>query len=611
MKVPYRLLLLFILISINCFSATLPDEPSAYIKEQFSLIEKADLIEKIGLLNKTLAYTEDHSSYWDQLHVLDKIIEYYNDQTSRKVQFLMKALAISEYLKNTEYIKKYTNLIRSAYIQLKDYPNALKYAEYNYSQFGGEISEGSLLSLNNIGIVFFCLRDYNKALEVFRKCKDINLHINSPKITNSYLINSSKVYSEVKKHLEAVELLKEALKINDGYNNRETFIYQELAANYYQLGQIQLAYQYAHAGLDASGELDDVHKLELFKILSDVYLQKNDLKNYSHYINKYFNYRLNEDSLKTARLIELVDIDYINQHNTLKINDLTQNITREKFNNRLLLTGVFSLLIILGLIVYFYYVLKRKRRQIELKNSEIEHLNTTLELKVIERTEELSLANEELIRKNFEITEALFKGQTMERKRVAAELHDNLGSTLSALKWRLEALSPSSLSSKEKQIYDSIKLMMNNAYTDVRNISHNLLPIEFEKEGLVGGLNKIISGLNESGRIHFQLRESGNLKEMDPKMAFELYSISLEIINNILKHSGATAGIIDLSTGNNFITLKIKDNGIGLHKNHLVGRGLVQIKERVKSINGKLEIFNHQGLKFEITIPSLLHFPAV
>lgn len=611
MKVPYKCLLFSILTSINCFSAALPDESSVYIKEQLSRIEKAEPNEKIGLLNKMLAYTEEHSSYGDQLRILDKIIEYYNEQTSRKVQFLMKALAISEYLKNIEDIKKYTDLIRSAYIQLKDYSNALKYAEYNHSQFGREINEASLLSLNNVGIVLFCLRDYDKALETFRRCNDLNQQINSLKITNAYLINSSKVYFEVKQYQEAIKLLKEALTINDGYNDRETYIYRELASNYYELGEIHQSYKYANIGLITSKELSDFHRFELFKILSNVYLQKNDLKNYSYYINKYFNYRLNEDSLKTARLIELVDIDYVNQQNTLKINDLTENITREKFNNRLLLTGIFSLLIFLGLIVYFYYVLKRKRRQIELKNSEIEHLNATLELKVIERTEELSLANEELIRKNFEITEALFKGQTMERKRVAAELHDNLGSTLSALKWRLEALSPSNLNPKEKQIYDSIKLMMNNAYIDVRNLSHNLLPIEFEKEGLIGGLNKIISGLNESGRIHFQLRESGNLKEIDPKVAFELYSISLEVINNILKHSGATAGIVDLSFENNFIMLKIEDNGVGFHENHTVGRGLAQIKERVKSINGELVIINCQGLKFEITIPSLLHFPAV
>lgn len=118
---------------------------------------------------------------------------------------------------------------------------------------------------------------------------------------------------------------------------------------------------------------------------------------------------------------------------------------------------------------------------------------------------ELQVANDELIMKNQEILEALTKGQTIERKRVALELHDNLGSTLSALKWRLETINGDNLNEKERKVYAGIVDMMKNAYAEVRLISHNMLPVELEERGLFEALNKFINDINISDKLNIKL----------------------------------------------------------------------------------------------------------
>ena len=270
--------------------------------------------------------------------------------------------------------------------------------------------------------------------------------------------------------------------------------------------------------------------------------------------------------------------------------------------NRLLIIGVIIAVTAMLATLFFYYAIKRKNIFIEYQKVEIQDLNQNLEQKIKARTEELSEANKELIKKNFEITEALFKGQTIERKRVAAELHDNLGSTLSAIKWRLGALDEGNLNLKEQEIYQGIKAMMANAYDDVRNISHNLMPAEFEKYGIEGALRKVIKEINENGKIKFTYHTEGDLCKIDKKIGLELYSIAMELITNILKHSNANSGSVTLFKINGIINLTISDNGIGIKNLNKNGNGLGNIKNRINTLKGNIEIFESKSYSTNINL---------
>jgi signal transduction histidine kinase/tetratricopeptide (TPR) repeat protein len=218
--------------------------------------------------------------------------------------------------------------------------------------------------------------------------------------------------------------------------------------------------------------------------------------------------------------------------------------------------------------------------------------------------------NKELINKNNEIQEALLKGQTIERKRVASELHDNVGSLLSAVRVSLLTLNRQKLPTHDQKVFAQIQSMVEGACKEVRLISHNLLPEELEKYGLQTALEKMFERLNFSTRIDFTLNTKG-LKEMEDnkviinkKASFHIYSICLELINNILKHSQASDAALTFRKNGEMIELFMRDNGVGLSEEQQEN-GFKNIRERVEALKGKLNILSEkeEGSRIQISIP--------
>ncbi len=195
-----------------------------------------------------------------------------------------------------------------------------------------------------------------------------------------------------------------------------------------------------------------------------------------------------------------------------------------------------------------------------------------------------------LCAKNKEISEALLKGQTTERQRVALDLHDNLGSTLSALWLSVDTIDKSKMNEEEREIHQNLRENLEKAYNDVRLLSHNLLPEEFEKQGLSTILQGFVRKMNKNSKIKSDLKISENFGRVNNKIEFELYSICLELVNDIIKHSKATEAKIRLSRNEKQIKFVVSDNGIGVFKNDSDGKGMKNIKARVESLNGLWEV---------------------
>jgi two-component system, NarL family, sensor histidine kinase LiaS len=216
--------------------------------------------------------------------------------------------------------------------------------------------------------------------------------------------------------------------------------------------------------------------------------------------------------------------------------------------------------------------------------------------------------NKKLRAKNAEIQAAMIEGQTIERKRVAAELHDHLGGTLASLNWYLYGIDKKVLSEEEQKIYDSVHQMVGAAYREVRSLSHNLMPAELEEHGLTMALHRLISKLNENKNIAFSFNLKGMNNRLNNKIEFELYSIVLELTNNIIKHSGATEASVNLAENVKTIVLIVSDNGSGMIEPSRQGVGLRNIKSRVESLHGKINIHSgeEQGIRVEIEIPKVV-----
>lgn len=225
---------------------------------------------------------------------------------------------------------------------------------------------------------------------------------------------------------------------------------------------------------------------------------------------------------------------------------------------------------------------------------------------VIFTNRKLKKQNLELSHKNREIVLATSKGQRIERKRVASELHDNLNTKLAALKWRIEALDATKGGFSKEENLGGILQMLDDVYADVRLISHNMLPEELASKGLQVALVKLFEQLNLNPKTKFSLVFNNNDVRLDPEIEFELYQVTLELINNILKHAKASNVWLSFSVNLHKVSLSVSDDGIGFDPDRSSdGIGLRNIKSRLESLNGtcKIESYSGMGSKFSLDIP--------
>ncbi|GAB3996764.1 hypothetical protein GCM10028807_40150 [Spirosoma daeguense] len=219
---------------------------------------------------------------------------------------------------------------------------------------------------------------------------------------------------------------------------------------------------------------------------------------------------------------------------------------------------------------------------------------------------QLKNKNAELSEKNAEIEAALYRGQTIERKRVASELHDSVAAKVSALKWRFEAFDMARFD--EGQLREHARLLdhMGEVYDDIRAISHNLMPEILEKQGLQAALIKLTDTLNVQNRTRFLLEVEQSGEDVRGKTAYEIYAITLELVNNILKHAKARQADISLLRRNGFLALTVQDDGQGIPNGKTQnGIGLQNIQSRLERLGGTCRISNREqgGTQVNIQIP--------
>jgi two-component system, sensor histidine kinase LadS len=209
-------------------------------------------------------------------------------------------------------------------------------------------------------------------------------------------------------------------------------------------------------------------------------------------------------------------------------------------------------------------------------------------------------------------TRILMEVQEAERSQVANQLHDVAGSLLSAAKLNL-----SSLREKEWALNEATNFHLQKTEEAVslvsdmvRNLSHALSPVMLEKVGLKTSLEKVIAIANASGKIKIQLLVMG-FEKYDPLLNnyyTALYSIIYELLNNIVKHSGAKNVLLQLAENDNCFSLIAEDDGIGIAPGEIEKKqsfGITAIQSKVAYFRGSIAIDNIQpnGLMITIEIP--------
>jgi len=193
----------------------------------------------------------------------------------------------------------------------------------------------------------------------------------------------------------------------------------------------------------------------------------------------------------------------------------------------------------------------------------------------------------------------LIQAQEEERSRLARELHDGLGGLLGSI--RIGAFNKLKQDSVNQSWLD---IQLSEAIDDLRNIAHDLMPVNLPEKGLVAILEKTVARWNLSNEFVTHL-DCSVANRYPLSIEAGLYRIVSELIYNVKKHAHATEVYISLweEKNNQTITLLVEDNGIGFKPNLSEGIGLKNIRYRVEYLNGKILIdSNTKGTSIVIEI---------
>ncbi len=221
---------------------------------------------------------------------------------------------------------------------------------------------------------------------------------------------------------------------------------------------------------------------------------------------------------------------------------------------------------------------------------------------------ELDKKNRELYGARQQIIKSLIDGEDRERSRIARELHDGLGQHLTASSLNLNSLKNvvhSLDQKKQKQFHQGLNFL-SQAIEESRMISQNLMPKSIEDFGLSTTLEALIQGLQKSAITKFEFYSNLEENELDKQLQMNLYRISQECLNNIIKHAAAGKANLQIIKHKNEIVFTCEDNGKGFDPEKSYkksqGFGLNSITNRAMSLNGNCEINSIPGKGTSITI---------
>jgi len=244
-------------------------------------------------------------------------------------------------------------------------------------------------------------------------------------------------------------------------------------------------------------------------------------------------------------------------------------------------------------------------RQVQERTRELENISAALreEVSVHQKTEE----------KLRELSLSVLRIQDEERRRVARDLHDTVGQTLTALKITLSALESAVVQFPQTaDFFAELNGLADQALQEIRSTSYLLHPPLLDEAGFAAAAAWYVDGFNKRSplQVKLQLPEAVRLPG---SVEIVLFRVLQESLTNITKHAGSATVDVLLELDQNVISLSVRDYGKGISAERLakmngsgsdVGVGIAGMRERLKELGGRLEIESDStGTLLKASIP--------
>ena len=197
-----------------------------------------------------------------------------------------------------------------------------------------------------------------------------------------------------------------------------------------------------------------------------------------------------------------------------------------------------------------------------------------------------------------------------ERKRIARDIHDDLGQILSVFNLELMRIK-NSLQVDQKSLSENIEEVMkmaDNAIDSVQRISSDLRPSLLDDLGLIAGIEWHAQDFERRTGIKCNLAMEKGKIILDDKLSTALFRIFQEALTNILRHAEATKVDVSMTIAGGRLVLEIEDNGRGISDEEIPGPtslGLLGMRERISPWNGELHIIGttDKGTRLTVSVP--------
>jgi signal transduction histidine kinase len=248
--------------------------------------------------------------------------------------------------------------------------------------------------------------------------------------------------------------------------------------------------------------------------------------------------------------------------------------------------------------------LKRAEREARLQaieaekaRQELKEAHNELELRVQERTRELSERTEQVR----ELSAKLLSLQDEERRRLARELHDSTGQMLAAMKMVLDEMRIEAKEPKFAALVNQSIELNDEMSRQLRTMSYLLHPPLLDEVGLPSALRWYTEGFAERSAIKVDLQVSDGFDRLPQEMEIAIFRVVQECLTNIHRHSGSPTASVRLNRTNDAVDVEISDTGQGIASDRVRGDrivsgvGLMGIEERMRQFGGSVKVTSSEN----------------
>lgn len=587
---------------------------------------------------------------------------------SKAIQYIYEKIKNDEKINKPENNGYSYQQLAVIYLRNSDWNNAQKNIDLSSDSFKKTNDERNLgINMQLRSVIYEGKGDYKNSINELKNALKISEKLQDKRTVAIIYNEIGRNYDLSQNPDEAETNYKKSLEIHKEINLQKTLPSLLISYGKSQLAQNKMSESKENfiKGLDLAKKMKSaINEKEAYDALSDWYIKNGDSDNAIKYKKEFL--KMNDSLLndKNNKLLSELNVKYETEKKENKINLLNSENKANKINlakNKLQLQN--------NLLEINTQNLKIENQNLQLDKQNLEISNKNLEIHnnqdeisrqkqaIINKEQKIKLLDAENKVKKLEIekkntslmvllgslftlllltylfynrykikqeaklqkeiihqqdlaTKAVMNAEDNERKRMATHLHDGVGQLLSAVNMNVGVLDDyKSDDTNFSKILERTKNILDEAMTDVRTLSHQIMPNMLIKNSLSNALRDLIEKSN-SPKLHISLKMEGLKDNLDENIQIVMYRIIQECINNTIKHAEAKSVNISVIQNENVIKSEIVDDGIGFNPLKISsksdGLGLENITSRIDYLKGKININSAEGkgtsIKVEIPL---------